>query len=238
MPDSQGLPIVFIPGMLCDEALFAPQIKVLQASHECIVVPPTFANNILDLADGVIAKAPPRFALAGLSTGGYVAFEILRQLAAVGQRNRIAKIVLMNTSAREDTEDRKNRRRALIALSRTGRFKGVTPRLLPNLINEKHIHDPAITQVIFDMAARIGQSVFEMQQTAILHRPDSRDVLPTITQPTLIIGGADDRLISVEEINEMADAIPGAQAHILEDCGHLSPLEQPEKVTKLLVGFL
>jgi len=234
MPESQAIPIIFIPGLLCDEALFAHQINALQAAgYTCSVRVPTGAQHVRELAESVLASAPPRFTLAALSMGGYVAFEILRQAP-----ERVEKLILMNTQAKPDTEEHKNRRRALIELSRTGRFKGVTPRLLPNLINAKHLQNAEMTQVIFDMAGRLGQGVFEDQQTAIMHRPDSRELLPTLTQPTLVIGGEDDQLVSVQSITDMANAIPHATLHILEDCGHLAPLEQAEITTGLILDFL
>jgi pimeloyl-ACP methyl ester carboxylesterase len=188
---------------------------------------------VRELAEAILLRAPERFHLAALSMGGYVAFEILRQAP-----QRVAKLVLMNTQAKADTDEHKNRRRALIELSRTGRFKGVTPRLLPNLINAKHLQNTEMTQVIFDMAGRLGQRVFEDQQTAIMHRPDSRDLLPTLTQDTMVIGGIDDQLVSVQAISDMAMAIPSAELHILDDCGHLAPLEQAEQTTALMLGFL
>jgi pimeloyl-ACP methyl ester carboxylesterase len=238
MTQSQAIPVIFIPGLLADGALFTHQIKALEArGHPCQVIVPDFADNMFNLASGAIERIPyDQFALAGLSMGGYVAFEVLRQLS--GDASRVAKVVLMNTQARADTDEHKNRRRALIELSRTGRFKGVTPRLLPNLINRNHLDNTAITDVIFDMAERSGRTVFEAQQMAIMNRQDSRPLLPTITQPALLIGGVDDTIAPPDAMTEMAAAMLNATLHMLPDCGHLSPLEQAEKVTDLLVGFL
>lgn len=234
MAESQALPIIFIPGLLSDAALFAHQTSALQADgHICTVVEPTFDETVQARVAALMPSLPPRFSIVALSMGGYIAFELLRQVP-----DRVVKVVLMNTNARADTEEHKVRRKALVELSRTGRFKGVTPRLLPNLINQKHLENTAITDVIFDMAERVGQRHFESQQMLIMNRPDSRDVLPTITQPTLVIGGVDDRIVPPDVITEMANAIPGARLEILDDCGHLAPLEQAEAVTGLVMGFL
>ena len=229
------LPVVFIPGLLSDGALFAAQVAALQArGHACTVIVPDFADNMLNLGAGVIERIPhERFALAGLSMGGYVVFEVLRQAP-----ERVAKVVLMNTQAKPDTDEHKNRRRALVEMSRTGRFKGVTPRLLPHLISASHLDNTAMTDVIFDMAERVGRQVFERQQLAIMNRQDSRPLLRSITQSALVIGGVDDKISPPDVVTEMAGAMPNATLHILSDCGHLSPLEQPDMVSNLILEFV
>lgn len=203
--------IIFLPGLLCDERLFAAQTAKLAEKADCRVVTLDFAGTVGELAAGVLAQAPDRFSLAALSMGGYVAFEVIRQLAAKGEGERLQKLVLMNTSARADTEDQRKTRHGLIKLSKMGKFKGVTPRLMPNLLSADALQNPAITGTITAMAEAIGQAGFVRQQEAILSRPNSRDLLPQIKVPTMVIGGTEDKLTPPPVVSEIASGIAGAE---------------------------
>lgn len=228
------LPVVFIPGLLSDATLFDAQNAALAAAGvPTMAFAATGADNIVAIAAGILAHAPEKFILAGLSMGGYVCMEIMRQAPA-----RVSKLILMNTSARADSPEQLEKRAALIQLAQIGRFKGVTPRLLPLLINEKHLQNTVMTKIIFDMAERMGRDNFVQQQTAIMGRADSRPSLSAIKVPTLIIGGVDDKIAPPDLSREMAALIPGAALHVLDDCGHLSALEQPEQVNALIKKFI
>ena len=237
---SQAKPtILWLPGLLNDGRLFAGQIAALREKGiASAAVTVDFASTISALAAGVLARAPARFSLAALSMGGYVAFEVIRQLQALGEAGRLERLILMNTQARPDSGEVRENREALIKLAALGRFKGVTPRLLPRLLGAEAMNSQAITALIMAMAEGMGRDGFVNQQRAILSRPDSRDLLPTITVPTLLIGGTEDRLTPPEVMEEMAALLPHAELHILPGCGHLSPLETGEAVTRLLVSFL
>jgi pimeloyl-ACP methyl ester carboxylesterase len=177
----------------------------------------------------VLTQAPACFALAGLSMGGYVALEILRQAP-----QRVMKLALFDTSARADTPEQQERRRLLLALSRSGQFKGVTPRLLPLLIHPDRLQDKDLTTNVMAMAERVGRAAFANQQTAILNRIDSRPFLKNITCPTLVVGGKQDAITPPEIVREIADGVAGAHFEMIEECGHLSPLEQPQIVNDLM----
>ena len=165
--------------------------------------------------------------------GGYIAFEIMRQAP-----QRVIKLCLLNTSARPDTDEQRERRGLLIAMSKAGQFKGVTPRLLPMLIHPDRMQDKELTATIMAMAESLGRDVFFNQQTAILGRIDSRPSLKEIRAPVQVIAGADDGLIPVDIMKEIADGISGAKLDILPHCGHLSPLELPGQVTDLFARWL
>ncbi|MGP1395875.1 MAG: alpha/beta fold hydrolase [Inquilinaceae bacterium] len=230
---NEGPPLVLLPGLLCDAALWAAQRQGLAGRVETIVPDLTGHDSIADLAKAVLDAAPDRFALAGLSMGGYVAFEILRR-----SPDRVARLALLDTSARPDTDAQRRRRSGLLALARKGRFKGVTPRLLPLLVHPDRLDDAALTGTIMAMAERVGRDAFLRQQTAILGRSDSRPGLGDIRCPTLVLCGAEDALTPPDRSREIAAAIPGATLTIVEECGHLSPLERPEAVTDALRLFL
>lgn len=228
------LPVLFLPGLLCDGRLFQPQIAAVEAAGGTALVGPTTQDDsMVAIARRVLAMAPPRFALAGLSMGGYVALEVLRQAG-----HRVAGVALLDTQARPDDAETLRRRAALIDISKRGQFKGVTPRLLPMLIHKDRLQDAALTGLIMAMAEEVGQPAFVRQQTAIMGRVDSRPDLPGLRLPTLIVTGAEDEITPPDRAAEMASAIPGAQLHILPHCGHLATLEKPQESTELLMRFV
>ena len=230
MPDT----LVLLPGLLNDAALWASQIEELSDLVDEIIVPDlTQFDDMQALATHVLEELPDRFALCGLSMGGYVAQEMLRQAP-----ERVEFLALMDTSARKDSDDQRRRRKGLIELSERGRFKGVTPRLLPLLIAEDRLDDESVTAPIFEMAARVGRDGFIRQQRAILSRQDQRDLLPSVSVPSLVVCGREDQLTPPEIAEEMADLLPNSRLVIIEKCGHLPPLEQPEIASALLREWL
>lgn len=225
--------LVLLPGQLCDEALWGAQLDGLGDIAEMTVGDLTEDDAVEAMAQRVLGWAPPRFALAGLSLGGYVAFSILRQAP-----DRVTRLALMNTSARPDTAGQSEHREASVRAAEIGAFKGVTPRLLPAILHPDHVGDPAIAPLVLEMAERVGRRAFARQQAAAIGRPDSRPLLASIGCPTLVVGGRADRMTPPELQAEIADGIPGARLEILEICGHLAPLEQPETINRLLRDLL
>ncbi|MBO1075623.1 alpha/beta fold hydrolase [Roseomonas marmotae] len=225
-------PLLLLPGLLCDVRLWRDQIAALKDVAACQVADTTQDAGLGEMALRALAMAPPRFALAGLSMGGYLALEIMRRAP-----ERVTRLALMDTGARPDTEEQSRRRRGLMSLTRSGQFKGVTPRLLPSLLHPAHIDGPLGFEVR-EMAERVGREAFLRQQQAILHRPDSRPDLPRITVPTLVVVGEQDVLTPPELSEEMAAAIPNARLVRIPEAGHLPPMEQPERVTSLLRDWL
>lgn len=230
---AERVPLVLLPGLLCDEALWRHQIAALADLAEAQVADLTRHESVSAMAQHVLESAPPRFALAALSMGGYVAFEIMRQAPAC-----VSRLALLNTRAAPDTPEESRRRRGLIELAEKGKFKGVTPQLLPMLIHEERLEDAELTGIVLDMAERVGKTAFVKQQKAIIGRPDSQPSLATIDCPTLVLCGRQDALTPVHFHETMAEEIQGANLVVIEDCGHLSPLEQPESVTAALRGWL
>jgi pimeloyl-ACP methyl ester carboxylesterase len=185
------------------------------------------------LAEAVLAAAPAQFALAALSMGGYVAFEILRRAP-----HRVLRLALFDTRARLDPPDSRQRRLDMIDIARRGGFAKLPPQMLAGLVHPDHVGDPAIADAVLGMAGRIGAQAFIRQQTAILGRPDSLPGLAAITQPTLVVGGRQDGITPPEMLAEIAGTIPTARLVIVEEAGHLTPLEQPQAVSALLRYWL
>ncbi|WP_374586699.1 alpha/beta fold hydrolase [Ideonella dechloratans] len=229
---AERTPLLLLPGLLCDAGLWVHQSEALADVAEVQVADLTQDDRVEAMAARVLAQAPARFALAGLSMGGYVAFEILRQAP-----ERVSRLALLDTTAAPDSPERALQRRRSLAILSRGRFLGVTQQLLPTLVHPRHVHGP-VGQAVQAMAHRVGPEAYRRQQTAILHRPDSRPLLPTLTQPTLVLGGADDALTPPAVLQALAAPIPQAQWHTLPDCGHLPTLEQPEATTALMRRWL
>jgi pimeloyl-ACP methyl ester carboxylesterase len=226
-------PTVLAPGLLCSARLYAPQIPALWRLGPVQVADHTRADSMQAIAASILANAPLQFNLVGLSMGGYIAFEILRQAP-----ERVLKLALLDTSARPDVPEQTERRHDLIALAREGNLAEVNDRLWPMLVHSSRQGNKALRIVVDTMAKETGPEAFIRQQTAIMGRPDSRPDLPGIKSPTLILVGDEDQLTPHTLAQEMADAIPGARLEVLVNCGHVSTLEQPDPVTRALVEFL
>lgn len=230
MPETPSL--LLLPGLLCDARLWRDQVGALATEAACQVADTTLDDSLPAMAARALAAAPARFALCGLSMGGYLAFEILRQAP-----ERVTRLALFDTSARPDSPQRARQRRGLMALTRMGRFRGVTPRLLPQLVHPDNLDRP-VAQEVIAMAERVGREAFLRQQAAILGRPDSRPDLPRIRVPTLVAVGEADALTVPERAEEIAAGIPGAVLRRIPRCGHLPPMEDPPAVTALLQDWL
>ena len=190
-------------------------------------------DSMSGLARRILSVAPARFALVGLSMGGYIAFEVLRQAP-----ERVAKLALLDTSARADAPEQSAMRRAQMTLASQGRLAEVVEQQFPRLVHHARRADAALRQVFTLMAEEVGAAGFIRQQTAILGRPDSRATLGTIRCPTLVLVGEGDELTPPERAAEIAAGISGARLTTIPQCGHMSTLEQPDEVTRVLLEWL
>ena len=225
--------LVLLPGLLNTRRVFEQQIEALSDLADCVVPELWHHDTIGAMADATLALAPPTFALVGFSMGGYVAFEILRRAA-----QRVERLALMDTQATPDSAESTKRRRALLEQTKIGRFHGVQRTLLPQLVHSRHINDDSISQPIFDMAQEIGADGFVREQRAIIDRADSRRMLVDIDIPTVVIVGRQDQVTPLPRSEEMAADIANSRLIVLEECGHMSPLEKPAEVTAALRRWL
>ena len=230
---SELLPLLLLPGLLCDDRLWRDQAAALADVAQIGIADLTQDADLDAMARRALAAAPPRFALAGLSMGGYVAFAILR-LAP----ERVTRLCIFDSSARPDTDEQARRRRGLIGLADRGRFRGVTPRLLPSLLHPDRLGDAALVGEVTAMAERVGKAAFLRQQRAILGRPDSRPMLPGLRLPCTVAVGDADRMTPPEHAREIATLIPGAELKLLRGCGHLPPMEDPAAATAVLRAWI
>ena len=228
-----ALPILLGPGLLCTARLYAEQIPALGRLGPVIVADHTRDDSMAAIAERILAAAPPRFALAGLSMGGYVAFEIVRRAP-----ERAARLALLSTTARLDPPEITERRRGQIALAQEGRFGAVADMQFPLLVDRSRLDDEGLQTLVRLMADETGAEAFVREQTAIMGRADSRPDLAGIACPTLVVVGDGDELIAPENSVEIADGIPGARLVTIAECGHLSALEGPARVTAALTEWL
>jgi pimeloyl-ACP methyl ester carboxylesterase len=190
-------------------------------------------DSMAALARCILVNAPQRFALAGLSMGGYIAFEIVRQAA-----DRVAKLALLDTGARAEVPERTEARRPLMALARQGRIGEITDDQFPLLVHYKRHGDQALKAIVRAMNQETGAEAYIRQQEAIVSRPDSRPTLAAIDCQTLVLVGDEDQLTPPELAREMANGIRGSRLVIVPESGHLSTVEQPQAVTKALVEWM
>jgi pimeloyl-ACP methyl ester carboxylesterase len=227
------LPLVLVPGLNCSARLYADQIPVLWRFGPVQVADHTRDDSMDAIAMRILAAAPPRFALAGLSMGGYIAQTIMRQAPG-----RVEKLALLDTSARPETPEQTARRKPQIALAESGRFGEVPALQFPVFVHRNRQGDEALRQRVRLMADETGAQAFLRQQHAIIDRADARPLLPSIKCPTLVLVGDGDELTPPSLAQELAAGIPGSRLVVVPDCGHLSTMERPEAVNAALVQWL
>ncbi|MEM6639541.1 MAG: alpha/beta hydrolase [Pseudomonadota bacterium] len=224
--------LVLLPGMMCDERLFEPQINAL--NMPCTVADLSGHQTIEALAEHVLEEAPLRFALAGLSMGGIVAFELWRQAP-----DRITHLALMDTNPHPDAPERRTQRWRQVEEVLKGNLRDVAvDSLKPFYLAEQNREDDDLLGVILSMAMDLGPQVFERQSRALSARPDSVPILETITCPTLVLCGREDRLCPLDYHALMAERVPRATLCVVEGSGHLPTLEQPDAVTAAMRSWL
>jgi pimeloyl-ACP methyl ester carboxylesterase len=225
-------PILLVPGLGCSARLYREQVAALWRFGPVTVADHTRDDTMDGIARRILAAAPPRFALAGLSMGGFIALAMMR-LAP----ERIDRLALLDTNARADTPERSAERESLIAMAQAGKFAEVNAILMPRYLHPDHRGEP-FRKVVDEMADDVGVDGFVRQERAIISRPDSRPMLRDIRCPTLVLVGDADAATPPDLSREMADAIPGARLVIVEHCGHLSTIEQPDAVNAALIDWL
>jgi pimeloyl-ACP methyl ester carboxylesterase len=233
MTSAASLPILLIPGLGCTARLYTEQMPDLWTCGPVTVADHRRADSMDAIARQILATAPPRFALAGLSMGGYIALAIMRIAP-----ERAAKLALLDTGSRADTPEAAEKRKASIALARAGKLDEINAMLWPVLVHKDRVADAALQKIAGDMTLATGADAFVRQQTAILTRPDSRPGLAAIICPTLVLVGDGDQLTPPALSEEMAGLIPGSRLVVVTDCGHLSTLERPEAVTRALLEWM
>lgn len=226
-------PLVLIPGAMCDGRLFAPQIAEFSAERPVMIVPPVGAVTISDLAGRILDLAPPEFALAGLSMGGIVAMELIRQAPS-----RVRRVALMDTNPFPEPPERAEQREAQIERVMNGNLlKVMREEIMPNYFADGSVKG-TLPNLCLEMAEALGPEVFTEQFRAVQSRPDQSETLHGIAVPALVLCGQKDRLCPVDRHEFMHDVIPGSRLVLVPDAGHLPTLEQPVQTSEALKEWL
>ena len=225
--------IAFACAHLCDERLFAAQLAALGNAIERRVFVFREHDTLAAMAAALLAATPPRFTLVGLSLGGYVAFEVMRRAP-----ERVARVALLDTTAAADTAERRTGRLADIAKVEAGGIDALIPELPKRWLLPAHVARADLVALMADMARSVGAAGQRNQQRAMLGRPDSHADLARVRVPTLVLCGEHDPVTPVADHAAIAAAIGGARFERVADCGHLSTIEQPDAVSRILVDWL
>ncbi|MFW5681140.1 MAG: alpha/beta fold hydrolase [Pseudomonadota bacterium] len=230
---TERTPLVLLPGLGCDERLWA-HARTHLADVADVQGPAILAGtHVAEMATAVLAEAPRAFALAGLSMGGYVAMEIMRRAP-----ERVLRLALVDTKADLDPPEVRAMRHEALRDIDEGRFEPHVESRLPALVGPTALTDPAIVATVRQMMLNVGPERYAQQMHAIMSRPDSLPSLSAIACPTLVLCGREDALTPPDKHAMMAEAIPRARLVVIEQCGHLAPIEQPQAVTALLRDWL
>lgn len=226
-------PLVLLPGMMCDERLFAPQISELSKQRDVHFVQISDYETISELAADVLNNAPPVFALAGLSMGGIVAMEVLSQAS-----DRVERIALLDTNPLAELSDVAKRRGPQIDAVRNGQLKEIIrDEMKPNYLFDG-VKKTEILKLCMDMALDIGPDAFIRQSIALRDRFDQKNTLQSYKRPALVLCGKHDVLCPLERHELMHTLLENSKLEIIEDAGHLPTLEQPKITTMALSSWL
>jgi pimeloyl-ACP methyl ester carboxylesterase len=225
--------LAFACAHLTDERLYAAQLGALGDRYDSRVFVFRDQDSLAGMAEELLANTPQRFTLIGLSLGGYVAFEVIRR-----QLHRLERLALLDTTALSDQPARHAGRLADIAKVREGGIEALIPELPGRWLLPAHTRRAELVALMGDMARSVGARGQINQQTAMLGRPDSHRDLEKVAVPTLVMCGRQDPVTPVADHEAMAARVPGARLEFIEECGHLSTIEQPEAVSRVLADWL
>ncbi len=226
-------PLLLLPGMMCDARLYGPQIEAFSHDRAILTAPQNDHDTVAQLAQDILANAPPSFALAGLSMGGIVAMEVYRQAP-----KRVTRLALLDTNPKAEVKAVAKNREPQIAKVRAGQLRAVMrDEMKPNYLTD----GPRMGQILdlcMAMADALGPEVFVNQSRALQSRPDQQDTLRQVNVPTLILCGEDDALCPIHRHALMHELIPGSTFKIVQNAGHLPTLEQPDITNEALAQWL
>lgn len=218
-------PLVCISGLLSNQDLWAHPLEHLNGAIQ-IISP--FQDTPQKMVEMILKEAPDRFALAGHSMGGWLCLEVMRQAPS-----RVSKLCLLNTTAKSDSAEKKAKREEMIHRVQDGHFREVVKEL-----TDRFVFNSLVKADVEKMFLSVGEKVFVQQEKAMLMRDECESILPSIQCPTLVVHAALDQVFHIEDSQGLVDRIPSAQLAVIEDCGHMSPLEKPQAVTSLLGHWL
>lgn len=235
MPQTMSgqLPLVLIPGMMCDGRLFGPQIAAFSGKRAVQIAPITQFDSVEALAADILTNAPPIFALAGLSMGGIVAMEVLRQAP-----DRVDRVALIGTNPRAETDVIKQKRGPQMEAVKGGALAKVMATQMIPFYTHDGVDTPELDKMALEIAVELGPEVFLRQSKALMNRPDQTGTLAAYAGAALVLVGESDKLCPLDRHTQMADLLQNATLEIIQDAGHLTVLEQPQTTNAALARWL
>lgn len=226
-------PLVMIPGLMSDARLFLPQMVRLGADRGCHVCIAARGETVEQMSEAIIAGLPEKFALLGHGLGGDIALDIIRRVP-----ERVTRVVLMATDPLAEPPQTAAERETRMVMARAGRLvEAMRHEIPPAAVADSPWHEE-IMALVKDMALGLGEGVFLRQSRALQRRPDQQKTMRKVRLPALVIAGRQDTLVPLRRAEFTATLMPYGQFKIIEDAGHLAPLEQPEAVSDALEAFL
>lgn len=230
--------LILVPGLMCDHAVWAPVLPALSVHRHCVVTDHGDSDDLQDMARRLLAAAPERFALAGHSMGGRVALEVCRLAPA-----RVTHLALLDTgylprAAGDAGEEETRKRHALLHIAQTQGVRAMALDWVQGMVHPKRLADTALIEAILDMFERKSVDVFARQIRALLSRLDATPVLRALSVPALVQCGRQDSWATVAQHQALQALVGGAVLDIIEDAGHMAPMEQPQAVAGSLLRWL
>ena len=230
--------LVLLPGLLCDEFVWSEQRQALSAYGRVWVPDHGSLDSLTDMAAAVLRDAPAeQFSLAGHSMGGRVALEVLRLAPERVQRLALLDSGWLPRASGAPGEAEKNSRLAMLDHARRLGMRAMGQQWTRGMVHPAHLDTPVFASIV-EMIERKTPDIFAAQIRALLARPDATAQLLAIDCPALVLCGRQDSWSPLSQHLQMAAIIRGARLRIIEDCGHMSTLEQPQAVTAALVEWL
>jgi len=231
-------PLVLVPGLVCDDAAWQPQLAQLAPRHAIQIARHGEADSLGRMAERILAQAPPRFALAGHSMGGRVALEVVARAP-----ERVSRLALLDTGhdglpAGDAGEHERTGRMRLLDIARRQGMRAMGADWVQGMVHPRRLQDGALIDAILDMIERSTPTVFAAQIRALLARPDRSALLPTITVPTLVLCGHEDSWSPIDRHRVIAGLVPGSVLVDIPDCGHMCTMEQPRAISAALDAWL
>ncbi len=231
--------LVLVPGLMCDHAVWQPLFPYLDCTEQDILIAEHGnANSLTKMAELILASAAPRFAIAGHSMGGRVALEVMR-LAP----ERVLKIALLDTGhtpkpAGDSGDVERTKRLTLLAVAREQSVRAMAMQWVQGMVHPDRLQDTPLIESIVAMMARKSADVFAAQIEALLNRPDAAPVLRAIQVPTLIALGRQDSWAPLNQHEAMQSLLPSCKLQVVEDAGHMCPMERPRETAQVLNAWL
>lgn len=221
------IPLILVSGLLCDESVWAHQIKNLKDVAAIHVICPN-QETPQKMVEGILKQAPDRFALAGHSMGGWLGLEVMRRAP-----ERVTRLCLLNTTAKPDTPAKQAKRHEMIQRAENGQFSKIVDELVDHFVFDVHV-----MEAVRRMLQKAGPEAFIREEQSMLLRDECLSILPRIQCPTLVVHAENDQVFSLEDHEELTNHIPAAKLSIVQACGHMSPMEKPQIITDLMRSWL